>query len=533
MIRLHSQPAMLAAHCPCCALSCPLALPACLGFVSACMLAATLAALPEHHHHRCLPHMANPLALASPGSLACSLASSRPLQHVKLHFQAAGTPYWQQVNSRRRRRPVSVAAAAAQAGSPCPAEDESLPGAWEEALTDLLSNEGGWDPGSPQLQACVHRGSALVSWLAGREGVGLPLALQLAMAQCRLEAAHDSSRSHITTTSSSSSSSNTSSSAGSSSGGCSGLLATKFELFRRLTSAEPGWAAALARALADCPDAAALPLADTQAALRFAAAQLQRASRRRHAQLAAPYSLPRLFLLHPGIGGALLAQHPAVFEAGAAPWLRTQLGWGDAQLADAALTDSFDQLCRFDVATAQEALDWLCSEAGLSLQQAARLLAPPGLRLLVSASAQQAAERRRIEQQAQAWGVGLGLATAVVLSQPPLSASGADLTGRLLTMLRDTVGLSEGQLVEFALAGGLDGGPARSEAALARATARLKQLLLVHGTWHAVAAALAEQPEQLCMSWQGLGSLLEAPQQRAAWQAVAAMEAAAAAAEDG
>lgn len=39
--------------------------------------------------------------------------------------------------------------------------------------------------------------------------------------------------------------------------------------------------------------------------------------------------------------------------------------------------------------------------------------------------------------------------------------------------------MSEGQLVEFALAGGMDGGSARSEAALQRCTARMKQLLLV------------------------------------------------------
>lgn len=51
----------------------------------------------------------------------------------------------------------------------------------------------------------------------------------------------------------------------------------------------------------------------------------------------------------------------------------------------------------------------------------------------------------------------------------------------------------------------------------------------VHGTWPAVAAALAQQPDQLYMSWQGLGSLLEVPQQQAAWRAVGAMEAAAAA----
>lgn len=164
--------------------------------------------------------------------------------------------------------------------------------------------------------------------------------------------------------------------------------------------------------------------------------QLQRVSRRRHAQLSAPFSLPRLFLLHPSIGGALLSQHPAAFEAAAAPWLRAQLGWSDAELADAALTDSFDQLCKFDPAAAQAALGWLCSDAGLSQQQAARLLVPPGSRLLAAAPAQQAAERARVVQLAREWGVGLGVAAAMALSQPPLSASGADMTGRLLATLR-------------------------------------------------------------------------------------------------
>ncbi len=159
-------------------------------------------------------------------------------------------------------------------------------------------------------------------------------------------------------------------------------------------------------------------------------------SRRRYAQLSAPFSLPRLFTLHPGIGGALLSQHPAAFEAGAAPWLRAQLGWGDAELADAALTDSFDQLCKFDPAAAQAIMDWLCGSAGLSPQQAARLLLPPGLRLLAAAPAQAAAERERIAQLAEAWGVGLGVAAAMALSQPPLSASSADLTGRLLATLQ-------------------------------------------------------------------------------------------------
>lgn len=84
--------------------------------------------------------------------------------------------------------------------------------------------------------------------------------------------------------------------------------------------------------------------------------------------------------------------------------------------------------------------------------------------------------------------------------------------------------MSEAQLMQFCLAGGLDDGVTAYDGALLQATERLKQLLLVHGSWAAVADALAEQPAQLTMSWQGLGTLLLGAQRRA-WQAVAAMEA--------
>lgn len=86
------------------------------------------------------------------------------------------------------------------------------------------------------------------------------------------------------------------------------------------------------------------------------------------------------------------------------------------------------------------------------------------------------------------------------------------------------VGMSEAQLMQFCLAGGLDDGVTAYDGALLQATERLKQLLLVHGSWAAVADALAEQPAQLTMSWQGLGTLLLGAQRRA-WQVVAAMEA--------
>lgn len=82
--------------------------------------------------------------------------------------------------------------------------------------------------------------------------------------------------------------------------------------------------------------------------------------------------------------------------------------------------------------------------------------------------------------------------------------------------------MGEGQLLQFCLGGGLDGSITAYDGALQQATERLKQLLLVHGSWPAVAVALAAQPEQLTMSWQGLGSLLPEAQ-RQAWRAAGAL----------
>ena len=53
--------------------------------------------------------------------------------------------------------------------------------------------------------------------------------------------------------------------------------------------------------------------------------------------------------------------------------------------------------------------------------------------------------------------------------------------------------------------------------------------LQVYGGWRPVAAALAQQPELLALSWQGLEALLQEPAQRQAWRAVQGMAAAAAA----
>lgn len=82
--------------------------------------------------------------------------------------------------------------------------------------------------------------------------------------------------------------------------------------------------------------------------------------------------------------------------------------------------------------------------------------------------------------------------------------------------------MSEAQQLSFVLGGGLDGGATLSDPALERATDRLKQLLLVYGSWPAVAAALAAAPEALHLSWRGLGGALDG-ERRAAWQRATAV----------
>lgn len=170
---------------------------------------------------------------------------------------------------------------------------------------------------------------------------------------------------------------------------------------RRLASEEPGCTDALTRVLLESAggEAALLPPTDFEAALHFLAGQLSllsRLNRRRYEQLHQPYSLARFVELHPeaagaclagqchlcwlvwavagailqhfgwlpirlllpliGAAGAVLQQHPRGFLEHAAPWLRQALGWGDAELAAAALSPSFSQLCRLD---AQQAQRWV------------------------------------------------------------------------------------------------------------------------------------------------------------------------------
>jgi hypothetical protein len=213
-------------------------------------------------------------------------------------------------------------------------------------------------------------------------------------------------------------------------------LAPKFELFRRLCAADPGSGTALARALCSSPGGAALELPPPAfaAALHFAAAQLQRLSRRRYEQLHRPYSLLRLVQLHPDLAGGLLSQHPQGFEQHAAPWLRERLGWDDAALADAALSPSLPQLCRLDTQHAQRCLDWLLG-LGFAPHEAGQLLAT-NTRLLAGPQEELAAAAKQVQELAAALGVSSGLAAALALTQPWLTETMADRTATLLRALQ-------------------------------------------------------------------------------------------------
>jgi hypothetical protein len=257
------------------------------------------------------------------------------------------------------------------------------------------------------LRAQAGQQAALQQWLA-EQGVGRTQAAQLVREHRELAACADPAAS----------------------------LGPKFELFKRQCSAEPGWAAALVRTAQPGDGRCTVllqPDADFEAALLFLAAQLQRLSRRRFDQLNQPYSLYRFVQLEPESAGGLLGQHPGRWGAHAAPWLRRQLGWCDAALADAALSAWYPELCQLDPRQAQACVDWLL-QLGLTQAQAGQLLrAAP--RLLVAPPAQLDAQQRRVGELAQAWGVGQQLAAALALAQTDLSATRADLTGRLVQAL--------------------------------------------------------------------------------------------------
>ena len=217
---------------------------------------------------------------------------------------------------------------------------------------------------------------------------------------------------------------------------CSAQLRPKFELFSRLCSAEPGAGDALACALqaGGDVDALALPLPDFAAALAFASAQLPRLSRRRFEQLRHPFSLYAFVRAHPVAAGAVLQQHPRGFTDRTAPWLREHLRWDDAALAHAALTEWLPELCRLDTTAAQRWLDWLLG-LGLTRSQAGRLLLA-GVGQLAGGGQQLESRRARVGELAAAWGVSPAAAAALCLAQPFLSASRADLTGRLVEVLQ-------------------------------------------------------------------------------------------------
>lgn len=141
--------------------------------------------------------------------------------------------------ARQQRRRGRQAAAAADGGAAQhPLQlDLWLPlDEWEEALISALEDEGWQVAGDPLLVGCVRRAGGLASCLVNC-GTQLALALQLALAVCRLDAAAAFSSSSEAASSEIDSSREIDSSSSSSSGGAAGssiaaLTMAKFELFR-------------------------------------------------------------------------------------------------------------------------------------------------------------------------------------------------------------------------------------------------------------------------------------------------------------
>lgn len=328
------------------------------------------------------------------------------------------SPAFQPRSSGPRLHRGRAAAAGGRFGSAGGLSSPSSEDAYAQELEAHLREAGQHDGEGPDPQH-VRRLAAAAHWLAASADVAPHAALWLvvehehSMAACDLHAS----------------------------------LAPKFELFRRLCAADPGSGTALAAALRSSPGGAALalPPAAFAAALHFTAAQLQRLSRGRYEQLHRPYSLLRFVQLHPDLAGGLLSQHPGGFERHAAPWLQQRLGWGEAALADAALSPCLPQLCQLDVRHAQRCLDWLLA-LGLTPPEAGRLLAADA-RLLAGPPAQLEAAAARVAELAEAWDVAPRLAAALALTQPWLTATMADRTAALLRALKvracgGTAGLS-------------------------------------------------------------------------------------------
>lgn len=74
--------------------------------------------------------------------------------------------------------------------------------------------------------------------------------------------------------------------------------------------------------------------------------------------------------------------------------------------------------------------------------------------------------------------------------------------------------MTDAQLLEFALGGGLRSDCTATQARLDASLHRLKQLLLVFGDWPSVATALQHQPELLGAAQEAVEGLLNEPQQQ-------------------
>lgn len=173
--------------------------------------------------------------------------------------------------------------------------------------------------------------------------------------------------------------------------------------------------------------------------------QLPRLGRRQYQALNEPYSLARWVQLNPETAGAVLLAGAASFGDTAVPWLREQLGWGEGEIAGAALSGHLPALCALPTPHAQRCLAWLCAGAGLTQLQAGQLLAAD-VALLAGGDADLASRQGWAERELLSPADGVGsaaLAAALCLAQPPQHRSGgvAQRTRRLAALLQVRAGM--------------------------------------------------------------------------------------------
>lgn len=152
--------------------------------------------------------------------------------------------------------------------------------------------------------------------------------------------------------------------------------------------------------------------------------------------------------LNPDTAGGVLLAGAGSFGDRAAPWLRVELGWGEGELAAAALSGHLPALCALPSPHAARCLDWLCGGAGLTAHQAGQLLAAD-VALLAGGEADLAARQSWAQRELLAPPDGVGsaaLAAALCLAQPPQhrGAGVAERSRRLAALLRVRCGWAAG-----------------------------------------------------------------------------------------